>query len=213
MDELTDLSLDEFLNRSASRAPTPGGGSVTAAAGALGGALARMVVAYSINKKTDSVVREAMDAAAIKLNCADQLLRALITRDAVAYSAMTELSKAMRNDPSQEPNYRRAVFDAVAVPMEVAAVASGALTTMDEIKEMANRFLLSDLAIAALLADAAAQTARYTVLINIAELADGTQSERLLREIDTILEHCAARRRSVESFVRAALEPNGPPGR
>ena len=213
MDELTDLSLDEFLNQSAMRVPTPGGGSVTAAAGALGGALARMVVAYSVNKKTDPVVREAMDSAAVKLNRADQLLRALITRDAVAYAAMTALGKAMRDDPSQEPEYRQAVFDAVAVPMEVAAVASGALTTMDEIKETANRFLLSDLAIAALLADAAAQAARYTVLINIAELADSTRSDRLLGEIDTILKHCAARRRSVESFVHAALEPNGPPSR
>ena len=213
MDELTNLSLDEFLNQSADRAPTPGGGSVTAAAGALGGALARMVVAYSVNKKTDPAVAEAINAAATKLHRADQLLRALITRDAVAYTAMTALRKAMREDPSQEPKYRQAVVDAVAVPMEVAAVASSMLATLDEIKDRANRFLLSDLAIAALLTDAAAQAARFTVLINLTELADNDRRANFLDEIDTILEHCAARRRSVESFVRAALEPTGPPGR
>ncbi len=80
MDDLTKLGIDEFLDRTADRTPTPGGGSVTAAAGAHACALARMVAAFSTGKKTAPPVRTQVEETARRLHRADQLLRALITR-------------------------------------------------------------------------------------------------------------------------------------
>jgi len=215
MDDLTKLAIDEFLDKTADRTPTPGGGSVTGAAGALSCALARMVAAYSVNKKTEDPVREQVEGFAQRLHRADQLLRALITRDATAYSGMTEAAKqrkaaragddAQANEAAQRM-YETAVLAALAIPMEMAALASNALATMDEFKGVASRYLLSDLGIAAVLADAAARSARYTVCINAPDLKNQETRVRVMREIDQIIDHCTGHREAVETFVRSHLE-------
>ena len=163
MDELTRHEVDEFLDRLAGRTPTPGGGSATGLAGALACALARMVAAYSVGAKTDAPVAERVNSLAGHLHRTDQLLRALVTQDARVYTDMTAAAQAMRQDAAKKEAYLDAVRAAVSVPMEMAAIASNALSTMDELKTMANSYLLSDLGIAAVLADAVARTARYTV--------------------------------------------------
>ena len=206
MDDLTELSVESFLDEVADRTPTPGGGAVAALAGGLACAMARMVAAYSVSKDTEGPVPSQVEAAATALHRADQLIRALITQDAVAYLEMTGAAKAARADPAKKPAYGRAVLAAVAVPMELAAVASHALSTMDDLKGVASRYLLSDLGIAAVLTCATARAARYTVRINAPELADKTTRTRILAEIDQIVDHCEGLRASIEAFVGHSLE-------
>jgi formiminotetrahydrofolate cyclodeaminase len=217
MEDYTKLGLESFLDRTADRTPTPGGGSVTGAAGALACALARMVAAYSVRKSTESTARTRIEETAVRLRRADQLLRALITQDAVAYAEMTEAATSRRLQPARTPadekTYQDAVLAAVAVPMEMAALVSNALSTMDEFKAVASRRLLSDLAIAAVLADATARSAAYTVRVNARELNDTQEKTKLLSDMDDIIEHCAGHRESIESFVRDHLEEAAPPSR
>ncbi|MGD2108578.1 MAG: cyclodeaminase/cyclohydrolase family protein [Phycisphaerae bacterium] len=213
MDDLAKLAIDDFLDRTGDRTPTPGGGGVTGLCGALAGALARMVASYSVNKKTDPAVRDRLDGFARRFHRADQLLRALITRDAEAYAVMARAGRERKqagersegNDAAEE-TYQRAVLAALAVPMEMAALVSDALATMDEFKSSASRYLLSDLGIAAVLAEATARAARYTVRVNVRELGDGSTRAHVLEEIDEIVGHCAGRRESVEAFASKALE-------
>ena len=206
MNDLTTLSIEEFLDQTASRSPTPGGGSVSGAAGALATALARMVVSYSVNKKTEADTRAVLGRAATRLERADQLLRELVTQDARAYTQMTSAAKDAKADSSQEPVYQQAVLDAVAVPMQIAALASQALTTMDDIKTRANKYLLSDLGIAAVLGEAAVRAARLTVHVNLPELGDKNTGERIRDELDTIVQHSVERYRSIERFVSEHLD-------
>jgi formiminotetrahydrofolate cyclodeaminase len=222
MDDLTKLGVDELLDRTADRTPTPGGGSVTGLAGALSCALGRMVAAYSVNQKTEPQVREQVEGFARRFHRADQLLRALITRDATAYANMIEAARERKKARATghaeqigvaQKAYEKTVLAALAVPMEMAALVSNALATMDEFKPVASRYLLSDLGIAAVLADATARTARYTVWVNARELNDTTKRTRIEREIDEIVAHCAGHRESVEGFVRSHLEQGGPVSR
>lgn len=206
MNDLTTQRLEEFLDQTASRSPTPGGGSVTAAAGALATALAQMVVAYSVSKKTQADVRAVLEQASTELGRVDQLLRALVTQDARVYSKMTAAAKEAKADSSKEPVYQQAVMEAVAVPMQIAALASQVLATLDDIKTKANKYLLSDLGIAAVLCEAAVRAARYTVHVNLPELCDKNTGERIKNELDTISQHSVERCRSIEGFVREPLE-------
>ena len=209
MEELTSLSVESLLDRTAQRTPTPGGGSVTGVAGALACSLARMVAAYSLRKDTDATARSRIEETAAQLHRADELLRALITQDATAYADMTEAAKRVKDDPSDpaaRTAHNEAVLAAVAVPMEMAAIASNALSAMDEFKTIASRYLLSDLAIAGVLAEATARSARYTVGINAPELDDAQQRAKVLSDTNDVLEHCARRRESIETYVRGRLE-------
>jgi formiminotetrahydrofolate cyclodeaminase len=202
MDDLTKRSIDEFLDAVAQRTPTPGGGSVAAAAGALACALARMVGAYSVGKNAEEGVRDRTEALVDRLRRADEILRGLVTQDAVAYAAMSAAERAARENATVKPAYQDAVLAAAAVPMETAAAASQALAVMDALKDVANRHLLSDLGVAAVLAEAAARAAWYMVTVNLPEVADAATRTKLREGIDKTLQHCHSSAGSIEGFVR-----------
>jgi formiminotetrahydrofolate cyclodeaminase len=206
MDDLTKQSVDDFLDAVAQRTPTPGGGSVACAAGALACALARMAADYSIGKDTEPSVGDRTEAVLNRLRGADEILRGLVTQDAVAYAAMSAAGKAARENPAAKSAYQDAVLAAVAVPLEAAAAAAHALSAMDELKDFANRHLLSDLGVAAVLAEAAARAAWYMVAFNLPELTDAATRTKLRGNIDETIRHCEGYRRSVEAFVRRYLE-------
>ncbi|MCH7591241.1 MAG: cyclodeaminase/cyclohydrolase family protein, partial [Planctomycetes bacterium] len=151
------------------------------------------------------------EAALTSLRRLEQIARALVTQDAVAYEAMTTASKRRGESDGAAGVYQEAVLAAVAVPMEIAAVASRTLTTMDEMKEIANRYLLSDLAIAAVLAEATARSARYLVQLNAAELTDKGRQTAVLAEVDQTVQHCDTTREAIEAFVcdQLEIEPAG----
>jgi len=206
MDDLTKRSIDEFLDAVAQRTPTPGGGSVAAAAGALACALARMVGAYSVGKNPEKGVRDRTEALVDRLRRVDEILRGLVTQDAVAYAAMSAAGKVARANPATKSAYQDAVLAAAAVPMETAAAASQALAAMDELKDFANRHLLSDLGVAAVLAEAAARAAWYMVTVNLPEVVHAATRTKLREGIDQTLQHCQSSARSIEGFVRGRLE-------
>ena len=62
MTDFSGLSLEEFLSRLASQAPTPGGGTAAAAAGAMGAALAEMVAALTLAREKYADAHGAMRA-------------------------------------------------------------------------------------------------------------------------------------------------------
>ena len=206
MDDYADLGLSVFLDRVADRTPTPGGGGVAALAGALACAMARMVAVYSVNSKTAPEARASVESANLQLQRADQLMRALITKDAEAYTALTEAAKAAREGAATEEMLQEAELVAISVPMEIAALASSALSTLDEFKEYASRYLLSDLAVAAVLAEASARAAAYSVRINARDISDGSLRARITGDTDNIIARCARHRESLEAYVCERLE-------
>lgn len=206
MEDLADLTINNFLDRLADRTPTPGGGGAAGLGGALACAMARMVAAYSISRKTKPVVKERVETFAGKLKVADQLLRALITEDATAYTRMATAAKADREAPTGRAPYDEAILKAISVPMEMGALASNALAAMDDFKAVASRYLLSDLGVAAVLAEATVRAAEYSVRINAGELTDPAARSRVLSEIEQNVTHAARHRESIEVFVRGNLE-------
>ena len=122
---------------------------MAALAGALAGALARMVAAYSVGKNTPADVQAKMAELAAQLRTIDELQRALMTQDAEAYVHMTELGRAVRSDPEQGAAYQRAVLRAVAVPMEMAALGLQTLLILDDAKEGLSHYMVSDLGVVA----------------------------------------------------------------
>lgn len=216
MEELTALPVERFLDETAARQRTPGGGAVTALTGALACALTRMVAAYSVGKNTEASKRQAVETMSERFARADNLMRALVTEDARAYLAMTDAARALKEAGASgeaKDRYQKAVLAAVAVPMEIAAVASDALATMDEFKSSAGKYLISDLGVAAVLAQGAARAARYMVLVNVGQLDDAGMRSKLAGSMEEIVRHCDTRLASIEGFVRQHLEMTAAGGR
>src|SRR5947208_13252171 len=88
-----NTTLKDFLNAAAARQPTPGGGSVTALAGALAASMGEMVVNYSIGKKGLEAFQGELKPAVEELHRARGLLLRLMAEDQAAFQALTTARK------------------------------------------------------------------------------------------------------------------------
>jgi len=213
MADLTELSVNGFLDQTAARTPTPGGGSVAALAGALACAMARMVAEYSVSKEPAPEANERVGAVLVRLRRAELIMRALITSDAEAYAALSAASKSANRPPAGRSRRADALLKAISVPMETAAVASNVLSTLDEFKDAASKYLLSDLGVAAVLADATARAAAYSVMANAHEMTDEAVRTRIMGDANETVTRCGRLCASVEQFVRSRLEIAESPSR
>lgn len=191
------LTLDEFLARVAAKSPAPGGGAVASAVGALAAALAQMVVAYSAGKKSLAAHEPALRASLARLSRARALLLALADEDAAAYGVVNELMKLPEGDPRRKAEWDEAARACVQAPMGVLAAGVDLLRHMQTLAGVTNRQLRSDLAIAAVLADACCRASKWNVAINLPLLPEGERA-RVLDAVSAMLKHSADLRDEIE---------------
>ncbi len=188
---LIDKKVSNFLNELASNSPTPGGGSVAALAGALGAALISMVGNLTVGKKKYENVEE--DIKKI-LSSSEKLryeLSQLIEEDVKVFnnfmstykmSKETEDEKKVRAEKIQE-----SLIEAAKVPLKVAYKCLDILSLSKEVAEKGNINVVSDAGVAALMAEAALESAILNVKINLKMIKDEKTKEELSSSIQELL--------------------------
>ncbi|HSW45014.1 MAG TPA: cyclodeaminase/cyclohydrolase family protein [Phycisphaerae bacterium] len=187
------LPLRDFLADIAAKSPTPGGGSVAAAVGALGVALARMALAYTVDKAGQAGAERLRAIMDEFLHAGGQFTQ-LMAEDMAAYEQFAATRKGSDDQKQQ------ALLRAIAVPMEIIVLAGAFAGRLDEIKAVVNRHLLPDLQAAAILASAAARAASTSAGVNIAALANRREAERLENQLDLLLGRLARHRNAVVHY-------------
>lgn len=198
MSSFSSQSVTDFLTSVAAKSPTPGGGAVASVVGALAAALAQMVVNYSVGKKNLAAHEPALRAALPRLEIARRLLLQLSDEDAAAYGAVNELSRLPETDARRVAELPAATKASVQVPMAVAAACVDLLRLFESLGPITNRHLRSDLAIAAVLADAAARSSRWNIAVNVVGL-DVVARSTTEADVARLLEESARLRASVEN--------------
>ena len=188
-------SLDAFVGAVASSAPTPGGGSVAAHAGALGAALAQMVAGLTIGRKKYAAVDADMREIALKASALRATLAGLVERDARSYTAVSEAYR-MPKEPETAAAARaeaitNALLGASSVPLETARACAEVAELAAMVGAKGNTNAVSDAGVAALLAEAACKGAAYNVRINIAALEDRTVGASLVEEARALVERAS----------------------
>jgi len=194
---MKDRTLEEFLAAVAAPTPTPGGGSVSALAGALSVALSRMVAGLARGKKGYESVESELAQLEARAKKTQARLEALIDEDAKAYEAVmaamrlpksTEEEKTARVDAMQ-----RAYRKATEVPLETMERCIEALELAEAAVKKGNRGAVTDAAVAVLLAESAIRGASLNCSINLASIRDETfrtetedRVERILKRSDEI---------------------------
>ncbi len=182
-----DMSMNEFLVAVGSKTPTPGGGAVASVVGALGSSLAQMVLNYSIGKKNLASHEGRLRGAMMQLTRASELFLALAAEDAEAYGLVNALSRLPEGDARRKTELPEAMAASVQVPMTTIAACVDILRLFEELAGITNKHLRSDLAIAAVLADAAARCSRWNVLVNMTGITDPTQRMERSRQMNELL--------------------------
>lgn len=170
-------TVSDFIDSVASDSPAPGGGSVSALAGALGAALTAMVCHLTIGKKKYEDVQAEMIGL---LGQADELkarLTSLIDQDTEAFNRVMEAFGMPRTTEAEKERRSTAIQEATKqatlVPLEVMKLAERALTLAKSVAEKGNVNSISDAGVAGLMLRAACEGAALNVRINLATLKDG----------------------------------------
>lgn len=173
------LTVRDLLTAVAAKSPTPGGGAVTSFTTALAAALAQMVINYSVGKKT-LAAHDALHLQALHTfgELAERAI-ALAEQDAKAYAHLNELQKLDKKNERRGREFAGAVAAAIDAPKAVLDVSLQMLELMKALLGTTNPHLKSDLAIAAILADAAARAAAWNIRINLPLLEDQSQRQNL----------------------------------
>lgn len=195
-------TVDDFLGRLAAKTPAPGGGAVAGVTGATAAAMASMVVAYSLGKKTYAEHEELLQAAATELETTRSSLLELADEDAEAYAALRQVLAMPEDDPERATQQPIAALRCLNVPRETLTACLLVLEVCKRIAGRSNRMLASDLAIAAAVGEAAAVAAAWNVEVNLESAPSDGERAAIRKENERILADVRRLREIVESECR-----------
>jgi formiminotetrahydrofolate cyclodeaminase len=187
--------IESYLERLASDAPEPGGGSVAALVGALGAALVSMVANLTLGKEKYTDAQDLMVGLKERAEKLRVELEELVTLDAQAYGAVAAAMKLPQEGEAQKRERKTvlqaALKEAALVPEKVALAALEVAKLSLPAAEKGNLHAVSDAGVAALLADAAAQAAALNVKINLTWIEDKEFTRAVWTRIEAALSEAA----------------------
>lgn len=182
---MVDMTVGEFLDRLASREPTPGGGSVAALVGALAAALASMVCELTIGKPKYAAYEHDLKCLKSKVDHLRSELTDLMVADSAAYENLSAAYKLPKDDAeAREEAIQDALVDATEVPMRIMEVMAQVLDLTPSLTQKGSALLVSDAGIAALLASAGLRAAGLNVLINLKATRDSERVAEMKARMD-----------------------------
>lgn len=200
----------DFVDEVSRDTPAPGGGSVAALAGALGGALATMVANLSVGKpEYDDRYEQLCDIATRGQAVKDELVRG-VDADTSAFDKVLEAIRMPKDSEAQRAERSVALQEgykvATRVPLGTVAQCRDALRLCAEMAPMADPEMVSDVGTGALMAHAGAQAAAYNVRINLRHIKDAEFAAEMRGSVTTMLADCAQLASAVTAAVDAVLD-------
>jgi glutamate formiminotransferase/formiminotetrahydrofolate cyclodeaminase len=204
---LVKLKISEFVDEVSRDTPAPGGGSIAALAGALGSALASMVVNLSIGKgEFDSRYEELCQLAEKAQAAKDELIRA-VDADTEAFNEVLAGMRMARDTQEQMALRSKAIQAgyklASEVPLRTAQLCREVLDFCQSAADIGNKAVMSDAGVGALMAYAGVQGAIHNVRINLPHTKDeafiGEMKATLGELLSESKEICEAIQQQIES--------------
>ncbi|HMT67650.1 MAG TPA: glutamate formimidoyltransferase [Bacteroidales bacterium] len=188
--KLVDLSLSSFTWETSSESPAPGGGSVSAAMGALGAALGTMVANLSSHKRGwDDRWNEFASWAEKGVEMQKRLL-ALVDEDTEAYNGIVKAfgmpKKSEEEKAARDAAVEAATLHASVVPLTVMKEAFKVFELLREMIANGNPNSVTDGAVGVLAVRACIRGAFLNVRINVKELKDRAKAAELVSEASEI---------------------------
>ncbi len=168
--------MSDFIADAASDKPTPGGGAVAAMAGALASTMASMAANFTAGREKYAHVEEKMQTALKTLDANRSRLLSLMEADIAGYAKVGAAYGLPRKSPEEKAARKIAIQaalkDAMIPPSQTADCCNEILTVCADLAEACNPNLLSDVGVAAVLAEAALRAGQINVRVNLALIKD-----------------------------------------
>ncbi|MHC4276729.1 MAG: cyclodeaminase/cyclohydrolase family protein [Planctomycetota bacterium] len=168
--------LEKYLNDAASGNPTPGGGSVSALAGALGTTMANMSINMTVGREKFKEVEDLLQIKGKQFEQARTELLELVHKDMEAYQAVMDSYKLPKSNDEEKKKrtdaLQVAMKGAMDVPLRLLRRSLAMLEDLAKIVDKVNPNLTGDIAVAAVLSQAALRGGKINVLANLVYIKD-----------------------------------------
>lgn len=202
---LKDNTITEYLEKTASGEPVPGGGSIAALSAAAAASLTEMVANLTIGKKGyASVETEMRDIARTASKFRDKFIGD-IDNDPQAYQQVLAAFQLPKNTVTEKQRRAIAIQDgfknAALVPMSVAEDGFKIMDLAKKVIEKGNKNAATDGAVAAMAARTAVIAALYNVKINLTAIKDEAFVEELAQKVKTLEEQVKDRENAILAII------------
>ncbi len=204
--KFAEMTVAQFLDALSSPAPTPGGGTASAVAGAMAASLFVMVTGLAKSNTNTDDEKAALVVAKAALEPLVTTLAALADADAAAFDEVMSayrLPKATEDEKAaRSAAIQKGLQGATVVPLQTLRACAAAMAQAGTVAACGNRSAVSDVGVAIGLLEAAAAGAEANVKINLDGVRDarfnsaaGDETSRLIAGIQS--QASAARARLV----------------
>ena len=171
---MSELTLAAFCESTASKSPTPGGGSVAALTGALGCALAEMTASLTVGKKKFESAEQEMQQLLTDGATLRRELLSLIDADCAAFGGYMAALALPKDTPEEKALRRSRLAEAARAsaeaPLAMARAAAKVLPLCRTAVKKGNPGVVTDALMAAMLSRTAIRSAVLNVRINLPSL-------------------------------------------
>jgi formiminotetrahydrofolate cyclodeaminase len=203
--EMLSMDLAAFAEATASKTPTPGGGSVAGLVGALGTALGEMALNFTRGKKKFAEHAETHEHLAARLGRARSLFCDLIADDLAAFGMLSEANR-MDDGPEKSEAMSLALAAAINVPRETAKLCLAVLDDLAALQPICSAWLVSDLAAGAVLAAATVDLCDFNVRVNARMLDDAAQADEIRQASTADRRRAHTLAQAIETAASAQLD-------
>ena len=198
---LKELTLSEYLAKTASGEATPGGGSIAALCAAAAAGLTEMVANLTVGKKGyQSVEAEMKNIAEVVSEKREKFIQA-IDEDPEAYNQVMAAYRLPKSTDAEIELRLQAIQEglknAARVPMRVAEEAFKMMGLVENAIQKGNKNAVTDGLVAVMAARTAALAAIFNVKINLDSITDSAFVAQLTEKTDALEKQVA----HIESFV------------
>lgn len=204
--ELKKLTVEGFINETASSSPAPGGGSIAALNAASSAALIAMVAQLTLGKEKYAASQEEMKEVAEKAGALKDQFLAFIDEDSNAFNKIMAAFKLPKDTDEAKKARSAAIQDATKgaalVPFKVGQKANELFALAEAVILRGNPNAVTDGAVAAMNARAAVRGAFLNVKINLGSIKDALFVEDLKKRMAEIEADVDAREQALLEKVK-----------
>lgn len=206
---IVEQPVTTFLDRLASGAATPGGGSAAAIMGAMGAALVSMMCNLTIGKKNYADVEGEMRAVLDEAETLRRRLADMVAEDIAAFDGLM-VAYGLPKDSDEQKAQRSAAIQvgmksATEAPLACARASADVIALALRAAKVGNTNVISDAGVGALAAQAALRGAALNVYINVPSLKDATYATACRDEIDALLASAVPLAEQTYELVKSKL--------
>ncbi|MBQ2656769.1 MAG: cyclodeaminase/cyclohydrolase family protein [Erysipelotrichaceae bacterium] len=185
---MENLTLKQFSEAVSSKDPTPGGGGVSAAVGALAASLGEMVTNLTFGKKkyleyTFELTDIRKELEILRIN-----LLGCINKDAQAFEPLAKVYALPKDSEGYEEKMEECLRKAAEPPFLILKYAARIIELDERLGQIGSKLAVSDAATSVMLAHGVLYAAYVNVLVNTRLMKDRDQADYLNEESVKILD-------------------------